>query len=45
VKYYDALVARYGAEKAHDIRFAEAFALCEYGRKLTPELAKELFPF
>lgn len=45
VKYYDAVVARYGKEKADNIRFAEVFQLCEYGKQLTPELEKELFPF
>ena len=45
VKYYDRVVARYGEEKAHDIRFAEVFELCEYGKQMTPELEKELFPF
>ena len=45
VQYYDRLVARYGKEKAYDIRFAEVFQVCEYGKKLTPELEKELFPF
>ena len=45
VQYYDALVARYGKEKADTIRFAEVFELCEYGKKLTPEMEKELFPF
>lgn len=44
-KYRDRVVARYGEEKARNIRFAEAFQLCEYGRQLTPELEKELFPF
>lgn len=45
VQYYNELVARYGKEKADTVRFAEAFQLCEYGKKLTPELEKELFPF
>ena len=43
--YRDRLVARYGEERANNIRFAEAFQLCEYGKQLTPELEKELFPF
>ncbi|MBQ9973790.1 MAG: PIG-L family deacetylase [Oscillospiraceae bacterium] len=43
--YRKELEARYGKEKADTIHFAEAFQLCEYGRPLTAELEKELFPF
>lgn len=38
------LVERYG-EAGKNIHFAEVFANCEYGTPLTPENAKELFPF
>ena len=43
--YRDKLIERYGKEKGSKIRYAEAFEGCEYGARLTPELAKTLFPF
>ena len=39
------LIERYGVEKGSKIRYAEAFEVCEYGKPLTKELKKELFPF
>ncbi len=35
----------YGAEAAGKTGFAEAFEVCEYGRRPTPEEIKKLFPF
>jgi len=35
----------YGKERAEKIRFAEAFEICEYGRKPDKEEMKQLFPF
>ncbi|MDX2150929.1 MAG: PIG-L family deacetylase [Bryobacteraceae bacterium] len=35
----------YGPEKAKQIRHAEAFEICEYGRRPTKEELKKLFPF
>lgn len=35
----------YGAEKAKDIRFVEAFEICEYGSQPNKEQIKTLFPF
>jgi LmbE family N-acetylglucosaminyl deacetylase len=35
----------YPEEQAQKIKFAEAFEICEYGRKPTPEELKKLFPF
>ncbi len=35
----------YGAARAGQIRYAEAFELCEYGRRPTTEELKKLFPF
>jgi hypothetical protein len=35
----------YGADKAKTIRHAEAFELCEYGRRPTEAEMKQLFPF
>lgn len=43
-KYRDKLVEIYGAEKAQGIQCAEAFELCEYGRRPSPEELKRLFP-
>lgn len=39
------LSALIGAEKAKAVRFAEAFELCEYGRRPSPAELKQLFPF
>lgn len=39
------LTARYGAAQGNQVRFAEAFELCEYGPPLTPELERQLFGF
>lgn len=39
------LVERYGTERARQIRFAEAFEICEYGSQPTSEQLQMLFPF
>jgi hypothetical protein len=38
------LERRYGAHRAGQIRHAEAFELCEYGRQPSPEELDRLFP-
>ena len=38
------LQEKYGAAGAN-VRYAEALEFCEYGEQLTPEAARELFPF
>lgn len=43
--YRNKLIERYGKERGSRIRFAEAYAVCEYGTQLTPELEKQLFPY
>lgn len=43
-KYRDKLVELYGSDKAGEIRYAEAFELCEYGRRPSPEELRKLFP-
>ena len=43
-KYRDKLIELYGKEKAGKIEYAEAFEICEYGRRPTPEELKKLFP-
>ena len=40
-----ALVQGYGNERAKEVKFAEAFEICEYGRKPDKEELKRLFPF
>ena len=44
-RFRNELIERYGKESGSKVRYAEAFELCEYGEKLTPELEKKLFPF
>ena len=39
-----ALSRRYGPARARDIRHAEAFQVCEYGRQPSPEELEEMFP-
>jgi LmbE family N-acetylglucosaminyl deacetylase len=39
-----ALEKRYGAEQAKKIQHVEAFELCEYGRRASPEELDRLFP-
>jgi len=40
-----ALGQHYAKERAEKIRFAEAFEICEYGRKPDQQELKQLFPF
>ena len=44
-KYRNKLIELYGSEKAQKVRYAEAFELCEYGRRPSAEELKTLFPF
>jgi len=44
-KYRAKLIELYGEEKGKKIRYAEAFELCEYGSRATPDKLKQLFPF
>ncbi len=43
--YRSALVRWYGEEKAKEVKFAEAFEICEYGRQPSEAEIRELFPF
>ncbi len=40
----DQLVARYGTEPGKQVRYAEAFEVCEYGRRPSAEELSQLFP-
>lgn len=44
-RYRGALVTWYGAERGKQVKYAEAFEICEYGRRPSPEEVKRLFPF
>ena len=44
-KHRDALIKWYGEEKGGKARYAEAFEICEYGKRPSKEELKELFPF
>lgn len=44
-RFRAALVQWYGPEKGKQIRFAEAFEICEYGRQPTAAEIRVLFPF
>ena len=35
----------YGEERGQAVKYAEAFEICEYGRRPTPDEIKQLFPF
>ncbi len=44
-KYPEELAKWYGNEKAAAVEFAEAFEICEYGRRPSEEELRMLFPF
>jgi LmbE family N-acetylglucosaminyl deacetylase len=44
-KFRDQLVQLYGEKRGKQVRFAEAFELCEYGRRPSTDELKKLFPF
>lgn len=44
-KYRAVLASYYGQEKADQVKHAEAFEICEYGRRPDKEEIKKLFPF
>ncbi len=43
--FRDSLVKWYGAKEGKAVKTAEAFEICEYGRRPTETELKELFPF
>jgi LmbE family N-acetylglucosaminyl deacetylase len=44
-RYRDDLVKWYGADQGKAVQYAEAFELCEYGRRPSSEELARLFPF
>jgi len=44
-KFRDRLAEYYGRERAADTKYAEAFEICEYGRRPNAEEIRRLFPF
>jgi hypothetical protein len=44
-KHRDKLIAVYGDEEGKQVRYAEAFELCEYGARPSPADLRRLFPF
>jgi hypothetical protein len=44
-RYRDTLVKWYGEEKGKAVKYAEAFEICEYGRRPNQDQLRELFPF
>lgn len=44
-RYREKLIELYGQEKASQIKYIEAFEICEYGHRPSAEDIKELFPF
>jgi LmbE family N-acetylglucosaminyl deacetylase len=44
-QYRDQLVEWYGADRGKKVKYAEAFEVCEYGRRVNAAQIKKLFPF
>ena len=42
--FREELIERYGPERGSEVRYAEVFEICEYGRQPDAELIEELFP-
>jgi LmbE family N-acetylglucosaminyl deacetylase len=44
-RFRDTLIQWYGEERGRAVKFAEAFEICEYGRRPGPDELRKLFPF
>jgi len=44
-RYREALIRWYGPERGRAMKYAEAFEICEYGRRPSTEEIRKLFPF
>jgi LmbE family N-acetylglucosaminyl deacetylase len=42
--YRDALSRNYGEERGRQVQYAQAFEICEYGRRVSPDDLKSMFP-
>jgi LmbE family N-acetylglucosaminyl deacetylase len=42
--FRDTLVKFYGEDKARQVKYAQAYEVCEYGRRPSPEELKSMFP-
>ncbi len=43
-KYRDKLIELYGPERGKMAQYAEAFEICEYGRRPSADELKKMFP-
>jgi LmbE family N-acetylglucosaminyl deacetylase len=43
--YREALIKKYGEQKGRQVRYAQAFEVCEYGRQPSAEEMNRIFPF
>jgi len=44
-RFRASLMQWYGEERGKEVKYAEAFEICEYGRRPTPDEIRKLFPF
>ena len=44
-RFRDKLIELYGEEQGKQVRYAEAFEICEYGRRPSAKELRQLFPF
>ncbi len=44
-RFRETLIKWYGPEKGKEVKYAEAFGICEYGRRPSAEEIRRLFPF
>ena len=44
-RYRDALIKWYGPDKGKEVKYTEAFEICEYGRRPSRDEIRRLFPF
>jgi LmbE family N-acetylglucosaminyl deacetylase len=43
--YREALAKRYGSERGRQVKYAQAFEVCEYGKQPSQDELKQMFPF
>ncbi|MHC4403170.1 MAG: PIG-L family deacetylase, partial [Planctomycetota bacterium] len=44
-RFRETLIKWYGPEQGKAVKYAEAFGICEYGRRPSAEQIRQLFPF